>query len=168
MDDHTYRAGRELCLHGFLIFTFALFVAGVGFEIALVTSGKTFDEGNKNQWRTAHVGSSVNALFVIACGCAQPFFVLSKKQRSWMIFGVKLTGWGNALGYTIGAIVGHRGLVPICFSLDFPYIWCQSGVEAALNIPSNLLFVLSIFGAILSIYFAIVGTTTSNLPKKVR
>lgn len=114
---------------------------------------------NVNQWRVAHSGSSMNAILAIAGGCAQPFLTLSPAQRGTM--GTALAGsvWGNALGYTVGAAVGHRGLTPVCLSNKFPYLWCPEGLQYFGNVLVNASFMMAIVGITVSLYYFVIGAS---------
>lgn len=71
----------------------------------------TFDfPGTEAAWRRAHLGALMNALAMFAFAGIGSVVCLSDPGQRWLARCVIITGWGNSLGFLIGAIYSVRGL----------------------------------------------------------
>eukprot|EP01062_Namystynia_karyoxenos_P081739 TRINITY_DN9042_c0_g1_i1.p1 TRINITY_DN9042_c0_g1~~TRINITY_DN9042_c0_g1_i1.p1 ORF type:complete len:152 (+),score=39.80 TRINITY_DN9042_c0_g1_i1:113-568(+) len=101
------RAGARLILHGTGTTSVGVVIAGLGFLDAIY---RNLDAGRINQWRVAHSGSVSNGLLCFAAAAALHFISLSEEEQERLSKALSIAAWGNTLGYTLGAVVGHRGL----------------------------------------------------------
>ena len=154
MDNNARTVGKALVRHGVLIMLFGAFVAGMGYEVSIVD---TFDEAHKAQWKTAHIGTCMQSLLLLAAAAVCSLLDLGPSEWSVYRLAVVLTGWGNSLGYTVGAFVGHRGLTPVCGTMESPIILsiCESGPP--LNVFVNGLFVIAMVAIIPALGLMFIG-----------
>ena len=109
MGDHDRRDSEQkrLLRHAVGVFGFSTWIAGMGQAFAAVRK-----IGSESQFRTAHVGGTMHAVFMFAmAGCIREFR-LSKSEKDSLVWWTIVMGWGNTLGYTVGAFLRHRGLKP--------------------------------------------------------
>lgn len=66
--------------------------------------------GTEAAWRRTHLGALMNALAMIAFAAAGSGIRLGARARQIYIWSVCITGWGNSLGFLVGALFGVRGL----------------------------------------------------------
>lgn len=66
--------------------------------------------GTEAAWRRTHLGALMNALAMMAFAVAGSSLRLSARARQWYVVSVCITGWGNTLGFLVGALFGVRGL----------------------------------------------------------
>ena len=66
--------------------------------------------GTEAAWRRTHLGALMNALAMIAFAAAGSSIRLGARARQVYIYSVCITGWGNSLGFLVGALFGVRGL----------------------------------------------------------
>ena len=65
---------------------------------------------SESQFRTAHVGGTLHAVFLYAMAGVISKFCLTEGERKSLTYNSILMGWTNTLGYTVGAMLGKRGL----------------------------------------------------------
>ena len=99
----------RLARHATGIFSFSTFVAG-GLQALAATRGI----GSESQFRTAHVGGTVHAalLFGLVGALRELRGLRTGADVRALVSAAALMGWGNSAGYTIGALLGKRGLEP--------------------------------------------------------
>ena len=98
---------KRLLRHATGVLAFSTWVAGMGQARAAIRKMQS-----ESQFRTAHMGGTVHACLMFAmAGCVREF-ELSERDRSSLVFWTIVMGWGNTLGYTVGAFLRHRGLQP--------------------------------------------------------
>lgn len=96
---------RRLLLHGTGVFAFSTWAVGMA-QAAAATKRRA----SEGQWRTAHTGGTMHAVFLFAmAGCIREFS-LSDADRASLSTNAILMGWCNSLGYAVGAALGKRGL----------------------------------------------------------
>jgi hypothetical protein len=154
MDVSARLAGAKLCLHATIVMFTATMIGGFGYEFAIVTG---FPKEREGQWKVAHSGSSINAVFLFAVAAVQPLLTLSSSQRNTLVHSMIVAVYGNMIGYTLGALVGHRGLTPVCLKDEFPFLWCSEGLQSLSNVAVNVLFCAAIMGLLVSVYYLITG-----------
>jgi hypothetical protein len=66
--------------------------------------------GTEAAWRRTHLGALMNAIAMIAFALAGSGIRLGAWARQIYIWSVCITGWGNTLGFLVGALFGVRGL----------------------------------------------------------
>mmetsp|Transcript_40866 Transcript_40866/g.82386 ORF Transcript_40866/g.82386 Transcript_40866/m.82386 type:complete len:169 (+) Transcript_40866:57-563(+) len=160
-DDATAVQGRRLLRHAVWIFFTSTFVAGGSFTLS-ITSGV----GTESQFRTAHTGGTVHAalLFGVA-GCLRLLKLDDDDTRS-LVTSSAVMGWGNTLGYLIGAYLSARGLKPVTISTKPPFLLDLDGSgplgSIARNTVPNLLFGAAILALMRFIHLVHKGTRSGD------
>eukprot|EP00930_Biecheleria_cincta_P005341 TRINITY_DN106265_c0_g1_i1.p1 TRINITY_DN106265_c0_g1~~TRINITY_DN106265_c0_g1_i1.p1 ORF type:complete len:169 (+),score=21.76 TRINITY_DN106265_c0_g1_i1:78-584(+) len=161
VDQVALKEGRRLLWHAAWILFTATFVAGGGFTVA-ITSGV----GAESQFRTAHIGGTVHAALLFGASSSLHLLQLTALEVRRLTDCCALMGWGNTLGYTLGAFLKARGLKPITLMTTAPYLldFSNSGPLGGLvwNILPNTFFVAAIIGLTGTIYFVDKGTRSAN------
>ena len=68
--------------------------------------------GSEQQFRTAHTGGTVHAALMLGLVGAIRELALNVTERRSLVTWIAVMGWGNSVGYTVGAFLGKRGLEP--------------------------------------------------------
>ncbi len=66
--------------------------------------------GTTRGWATAHAGTILNGLMVVAMALALPHLALDGGRARWVVWGLVATAWGNTLFYTFAPIAPNRAL----------------------------------------------------------
>lgn len=66
--------------------------------------------GEEAAWRRAHLGAIINSMAMLAFAAVGSAIRLGDKGQRWYARCVIVTGWGNSVAFTIGALFGVRGL----------------------------------------------------------
>ncbi len=103
---HSKQQSRRLLRHAVGVFGFSTWFTGM--LQAMVATRQMV--GSEAQWRTAHVGGTMHAVFMYGLAGALREFALSKADRTSLTSWAIVMGWCNSLGYTVGALLGKRGL----------------------------------------------------------
>lgn len=96
-------AERRLLRHATGVFGISTWFTGMLQALATGTH-------RESQFRTAHVGGTLHAVFLYAMAGAISKFNLNSEDRESLTDNSILMGWTNTLGYTVGALIGKRGL----------------------------------------------------------
>uniref|UniRef100_A0A7S3PK88 Uncharacterized protein n=1 Tax=Aplanochytrium stocchinoi TaxID=215587 RepID=A0A7S3PK88_9STRA len=106
-DDDGREDARYILRHAVGVFGFSTWITGM-LQAFSITEG--IPNKNESQWRTAHVGGTMHAVFLFAIAGALKELNLSASDRKSLAFYSVMMGWGNSLGYSVGALIGKRGL----------------------------------------------------------
>ena len=105
----------RLARHATGIFGFSTFIAG-GLQALAATrrGGLSNHPAAEAQFRTAHVGGTVHAALLLGLvGALRELRGLrDAADVRALVSAAALMGWGNSVGYTVGALLGKRGLEP--------------------------------------------------------
>eukprot|EP00756_Hemistasia_phaeocysticola_P061197 Hpha_TRINITY_DN4689_c0_g1::TRINITY_DN4689_c0_g1_i1::g.97143::m.97143 len=97
---------RRLLRHATGVFFFSTWVSGFVHYFGIMKQhGITEGQGS-----TSHVGGVMNAVMMFAVAGGMRELLLSTEERGELVTAVAHMGWANTLGYTIGALIGSRGL----------------------------------------------------------
>mmetsp|Transcript_35925 Transcript_35925/g.83434 ORF Transcript_35925/g.83434 Transcript_35925/m.83434 type:complete len:109 (-) Transcript_35925:152-478(-) len=107
----------------------------------------------------------MNGILCLAVGAATPILVLPASGLKWMVRGFITTAWGNFMGYALGATIGVRGLIPVCMSKQFPYLFCPTDAPSHVNVFPNACFVLAILGLVIGLYQLLRGSSAAAAGK---
>jgi hypothetical protein len=103
--DRTLRT--RLVFHGTAV---VLLGMAVGFPYALVVTGDIVS--SERAWRMAHLEGVLNGLLMLAIAGIGGRLALSARQGQVLLWALVVTGYGNVVAATIGAVFAVRGLVP--------------------------------------------------------
>ena len=107
-----------LVAHGALIFLVGL-AAGFPFAFNILGSIELWPipgsldiqiPGDYRGWRMAHLEGILNGLLLIGVAAVGARLRLSDRAARWVVWGLIVCGWGNAVASVIGPIAGVRGL----------------------------------------------------------
>jgi len=103
----------RLARHATGIFGFSTFIAG-GLQALAATRRGGLSAAAEGQFRTAHVGGTVHAALLLGLvGALRELRGLrDAADVRALVSAAALMGWGNSVGYTVGALLGKRGLEP--------------------------------------------------------
>ena len=109
---------KALLRHGVGVFGWSTWI--IGMLQAMAATGKMRRDGAEAQFRTAHVGGTLHAAYMLAMAGALSKFTLSKGDEDALTYWTIMMGWTNSLGYGIGAMLGKRGLEFTGFDRNLP------------------------------------------------
>ena len=98
---------------------------------------------SESQFRTAHVGGTLHAVFLYAMAGVISTFCWTHGERKSLTYNTILMGWTNTLGYIVGAMLGKRGLK-------------FTGMDG--NIPPLVLFCTAMYALTKVLYFSWKGS----------
>lgn len=113
-----YADRSRLVFHGAALFLLGL-VAGLIFTFEAIGHVAVWPvipqlaidfPGDEAGWRKVHLGFIVNAMAVLLFAAASGHASLGTRASKIFQWCVITTGWGNSLGFLIGALFGVRGL----------------------------------------------------------
>ena len=117
MDAHTRRLQALMLGNGFLVMIAGMlfgFVLGFSLLQAIdvwpIPPIEAEIPGTTRGWATAHAGSILNGLMVVAVALTLPILRLSPSKATWVAWGLIVTAWGNTAFYTFAPLAPNRAL----------------------------------------------------------
>lgn len=113
-----YAVRSRLVFHGAVLFLLGL-VAGLIFTFEAIGHVAVWPvipqlaidfPGDEAGWRKVHLGFIVNSMAILLFAAASGHASLGPRAGKIFMGSVITTGWGNSLGFLIGALFGVRGL----------------------------------------------------------
>jgi hypothetical protein len=159
---------KRLIRHAVGVFGFSTWVVGIAQTLA-ATIG-FLRPGSEAQFRTAHVGGTVHAALMFGMAGALRELTLSDPDRRSLVDAMIMMGWGNSVGYALGAFIGKRGLEP--WASAYNVLTRRPTNQRPTfrpmldkNLPPFLLFVLAIVGLARVLQLTYRGSRESISPK---
>ena len=115
--------GRRFIWHGLLLFL-----------LGLIGGMFVFAMANQRMGVSAHVGTVLNATFLIALGSAWRAFVLSPRAQRWAFWLLVSSSYGGSIGLFLAAILGTHDSTPIHGAAQSASQWKESLVMVFLNV----------------------------------
>ena len=115
--------GRRLAWHG--VFLFLLGLVGGIFVYAMA---------NPRMGLTAHVGTLLNATFLVAIGVAWSAVDLSPRAERAGFWLLVVSSYGGSLGLLLAAVLGTRDSTPMHGAAQSASAWREAVVALLLNL----------------------------------
>jgi hypothetical protein len=98
----------SLLFHGWIVMLWG-WLNSIPYAIAI---SRDWDDDVARAWRVAHTGVAAAAVTVLLAGLILPSVVASQRSQRIVSRAMVVSGYGFAIGLTLGAIVGERGVWP--------------------------------------------------------
>ena len=124
------QARRRLVWHGVFMFLLGLLMGTVTSMMA-----------NPRMGLSAHVGTVVNAIFLIALGAAWDAAVLSPRAEQAGFWLLVFGSYGGSVGLLLAATLGTHDSTPIHGAAQSADAWKESLVNVGLTVPAIAMLV---------------------------
>jgi (hydroxyamino)benzene mutase len=120
--------GRRLAWHGVLLFLLGLLIGMAVYSMA-----------NPRMGLSAHVGTAMNGILLIALGAAWPGVELSAPAQRAAFWLLVVGSYGGCLGLVLAAVLNTHDATPIYGAAQSASHWKEQLVFVTLSVPGVLL-----------------------------